>query len=706
VNPFIGTGGHGHTYPGATLPMGFVQLSPDCKTKDWDWCSGYHYSDSTILGFSHTHLSGTGVGDLGDVLIMPYYGKIEYEPGDPSIPNEGYHSGFSHDEEYAKPGYYQVKLKKYGIHAELTSTTHVGFHQYTFPSASDSARIIIDLAHGIHGNLPFVSELKIENDSTVSGYRYATGWAEMKRLYFVVKFSKPFNTSGISLHNKTPKPFPIAVTKEKLKAVLTFKVTNNEKIKVKVALSANSLENAYQNLSEIKDWNFERIKEESKKEWNNVLSKIRIEADETQKEIFYTALYHTLVVPNVISDTQTFFGPDLSYHTSNSKKYYSTFSLWDTFRATHPLYSLLFPDRVNEFVNNFIQHHKIYGYLPIWPLWGTETHTMIGNHAIPVIVEAYMKGIKDYDAEAAYQAVKETSLRTHHNSYFDTLNKYGYLPNDRSTQSVSKTLEIAYDDWCAAQFAKALGHMDDYKFFIKRSSSYKNLFDSTTGFMRGKSSSGVWTAHFNPAQTSYSGDYTEGNAWQYSWFVPHDIDGLIKLHGGKEKFAKKLDSLFTIPSTLVGDVIDVTGLIGQYAHGNEPSHHIAYLFNYAGYPCKTQYYVRKILNEMYSNKPDGLIGNEDCGQMSAWYIFSSMGFYPVNPASGEFDLGIPLFKKIKISLPNNKEFVITTDNTGKDDGYVKSVKLNGKKFTNLKLTNSEIIEGGSIEFKLVKSCGK
>jgi predicted alpha-1,2-mannosidase len=706
VNPFIGTGGHGHTYPGATRPMGFVQLSPDCKTKEWDWCSGYHYSDTTIIGFSHTHLSGTGVGDLGDVLLMPYYGKIEYEPGDPSQLGTGYHSGFSHLEEYAKPGYYQVKLKKHGIKAELTSSTHIGFHQYTFPFASNEARIIIDLAHGIHGNVPFVSELKIENDSTITGYRYSTGWAEMKRLYFVVKFSKPFNTSGISLHNKIPKPFPIAVTKEKLKAVLTFNVSSNEKIKVRVALSANSLENAYQNLQEIQDWNFEKIKEEARTEWNTILSRILIDADKRQKEIFYTALYHNLVVPNVISDNQTFFGPDLNYHQSITKNFYSTFSLWDTFRASHPLYSLLFPERVNEFVNNFIQHHKIYGYLPIWPLWGTETHTMIGNHAISVISEAYLKGIKEYNVEDAYKAVKETSLRTHHNSYFDTLQKYGYLPNDRSTQSVSKTLEIAYNDWCVAQFAKELGHMEDYQFFLNRSQSYQNIFDSTTGFMRGKSSSGIWTVNFNPTETSYSGDYTEGNAWQYSWFVPHDIDGLIQLHGGKEKFARKLDSLFTISSKLVGDVIDVTGLIGQYAHGNEPSHHIVYLFNYAGYPCKTQYYVRKILEEMYTNKPDGLIGNEDCGQMSAWYLFSSIGFYPVNPASGKYDLGLPLFKKIKIMLPNHRELVITADKIGKEYGYVKSVYLNGKRIRSLTLNHKEIMNGGLIEFKLDKSYGK
>jgi predicted alpha-1,2-mannosidase len=699
VNPFIGTGGHGHTYPGATRPWGFVQLSPDTKTQGWDWCSGYHYSDSSIIGFSHTHLSGTGVGDLGDILVMPYYGKPEASTWENIKPPEGYRSGFSHADETASPGYYSVLLKKSGIKAELTASAHVGFHKYTFPEKSAEAGIIIDLWHGIHNNKPFVAEVKIENDSTISGYRYSTGWAEIKKIFFVIRFSKKINSAGISMYNKAPRNIPLALSKEPLRVFFAFDVNAGESVLVKVALSANSREGAIQNLKQISHWNFLKVKEEAKMEWNKYLSLIKVEGDEKQKEIFYTALYHNLVVPNRISDhDSSFFGPDLCSHKFASGNYYSTFSLWDTFRATHPLYTILFPDKVSEFINTFIQHHEIYGYLPVWPLWGTETHTMIGNHAIPVIAEAHRKGIKGFDQRLAYKAMKETSLIVHNNSYFDTIQKYGYLPNNRGSQTVSKTLEIAYDDWCIAEMAETLGEKEDIGFFKSRSAYYKNIFDASTGFMRGKNSEGVWTPDFNPALTSYSGDYTEGNAWQYSFFVPHDIEGLIQLYGGKEKFIKKLDSLFTIESTLQGEVIDVTGLIGQYAHGNEPSHHIPYLYNYAGQPRKTQYYVRKILNEMYNNTPDGLIGNEDCGQMSAWYIFSAMGLYPVNPASGNYDLGSPVFRKVTLQLPGGNEFIIEAKNASKKNMYVKKIKLNGKIYSKLYIDHKDIIKGGKLEF--------
>jgi predicted alpha-1,2-mannosidase len=699
VNPFIGTGGHGHTYPGATRPWGFVQLSPDTKTEGWDWCSGYHYSDSSIIGFSHTHLSGTGVGDLGDILVMPFYGKQETLTWGNDKSSEGHRSGFSHKDEVATPGYYRVLLKKSGIKAELTATSHVGFHKYTFPRESEEAGIIVDVWHGIHSNKPFVGEVKIENDSTISGYRYSTGWAEVKKIFFVIRFSKKITSSGISMYHKAPRNIPLALSKEPLRIVFNFNINAGESLLVKVALSANSIEGAVQNLKQISNWDFFNVKEEAKKEWNKYLSLIKVEGEKKQQEIFYTALYHNLVVPNRISDQDsTFFGPDLCRHKSASENYYSTFSLWDTFRATHPLYTILFPEKVSEFINTFIQHHEIYGYLPIWPLWGTETHTMIGNHAIPVIAEAHRKGIKGFDQRRAYKAMKETSLITHNNAYFDTIQKYGYLPNDRGSQTVSKTLEIAYDDWCVSEMAEALGEKEDAEFFRRRSLYFKNLFDASTGFMRGKNSHGAWTDDFNPALTSYSGDYTEGNAWQYSFFVPHNIEGLIHLYGGKEKFTKKLDSLFTTESALQGEVIDVTGLIGQYAHGNEPSHHIPYLFNYAGQPEKTQYYVRKILNEMYNNTPDGLIGNEDCGQMSAWYIFSAMGLYPVNPASGNYDLGSPVFKKVTLKLPDGKEFIILANDVNEKNRPVKKIKLNGKLYTELYISHKDIIKGGKLEF--------
>jgi predicted alpha-1,2-mannosidase len=700
VNPFIGTAGHGHTYPGVTTPFGFVQLSPDTRTTGWDGCSGYHYSDTTIIGFSHTHLSGTGVGDLGDILIMPYTGKIEVRPGANDRPGEGYHSGFTHKDEKASPGYYFVQLRKHNIIVELTATSHVGFHKYTFPQRSSEARILVDLWHGIHSNKSFVSQIKIENDSTLSGYRYATGWAEMKRIYFIARFSKKFSSSGISMYgHDSLRNIPVALSKEPIRAILTFGLDSGESVLVKVAVSANSIENALQNLNQIPTWDFMKIKEEAGKEWNRHLSSIRVQGKKEHKEIFYTALYHTLVVPNRISDNdQTFFAPDLMYHRSQSVNYYSTFSLWDTFRATHPLYTILYPDKVSEFVNNFIQHHEIYGYLPIWPLWGTETHTMIGNHAIPVIAEAYKKGIKGFDEEKAYEAMRVSSLRNHTNCYFDTLEKYQYLPSDRGSQTVSKTLEIAYDDWCVAKMAEALGKKEDATRFMNRSGFYKNIFDSSTGFMRGRSSEGEWTKNFNPVMTNYNGDYTEGNAWQYSFFVLHDIEGLIRLHGGKESFARKMDSLFTINSKISGDVIDVTGLIGQYAHGNEPSHHIAYLFNYAGQPQKTQHYVREILRTMYSSTPEGLTGNEDCGQMSAWYIFSSMGFYPVNPASANYDLGLPIFEKTTIQVPGKGQFIIIAKNVNGKNRYVQKVLLNGKRYDKLYISHEDIMKGGKLEF--------
>jgi predicted alpha-1,2-mannosidase len=704
VNPFIGTGGHGHTYPGATTPFGFVQLSPDTRTTDWDGCSGYHYSDTTIIGFSHTHLSGTGIGDLGDILLMPYHGKIEVRPGANDKPGVGYHSGFSHGDEQASPGYYSVRLKKHNIKAELTATSHVGFHKYTFPERSSEARILIDLWHGIHTNKSFVAQINIENDSTLSGYRYATGWAELKRIYFIARFSKKFSSSGISLYDQDNlRNIPIALSKEPVRAILTFDVDKGESVLIKVAVSANSLENARQNLNQIEGWDFVKIKEEARKDWNRHLSAISVEGEKEQKAIFYTALYHNLVVPNRISDSdKSFFGPDLMYHKSQSVNYYSTFSLWDTFRATHPLYTILYPEKVSEFINSFIQHHELYGYLPIWPLWGTETHTMIGNHAIPVIAEAYKKGIRGFDAEKAYAAMKQSSLRNHTNCYFDTLEKYQYLPSDRGSQTVSKTLEIAYDDWCVAKMAEALGKSRDTGYFMNRSGFYKNVFDSSTGFMRGRSSNGEWTKKFNPLMTSYAGDYTEGNAWQYSFFVPHDIEGLIRLHGGKENFSRKVDSLFTIDSKLVGDVLDVTGLIGQYAHGNEPSHHIAYLFNYAGQPQKTRHYVREILRTMYSNTPEGLIGNEDCGQMSAWYIFSSIGFYPVNPVSARYDLGWPIFEKTTIKLPDKKQFIIIAKNVNGKNKYVQKVLLNGKLYDKLYISHNDIMKGGKLEFVIGK----
>ena len=707
VNPLIGTDGHGHTFPGAAYPFGMVQLSPDTGLEGWDWCSGYHYSDASIIGFSHTHLSGTGRSDLMDVMIMPMVGDIKWQAGTKENPDMGYRSRFSHDEEWASPGYYKVKLQDYDVMAELTVSPHCGFHKYAFPNTGD-AHIMLDLSHHFDTDSLILNTLNVVDRNTITGERQTKGWGEIgekywsnQKLYFVMQTSEPFQKVKVKVEDDLV-DVEKAVGKD-VKAVLDFGASENKTIKVKVGISAVSVENAKQNLEkEIPGWDFDQVLADTRSVWNKELSKIKIDATDSVSTVFYTALYHAYTAPYLFSDVNgNYKGPDKEIHSVHKHNQYSVFSLWDTYRAAHPLFTITQKKRVSDMINSMLKHYDAYGLLPVWELAGNETFCMIGNHAIPVITEAYLKGIRNFDVEKAYEAMKKTSLTDR--AGMGVYRKYHYIPYELENESVSKTLEYAYDDWCIAQMAKALQKEDDYLFFLNASRNYTNLFDPGTGFMRGKSSAGEWKTPFSPLYSNHRDDeYTEGNAWQYSWLVQHDVEGLIALHGGAEAFITKLDSLFTLDARLEGENAspDISGFIGQYAHGNEPSHHIAYLYNYVGQPHKTQLYVNKILTGLYHNTPDGLCGNEDCGQMSAWYVFSAMGFYPVNPVEGKYQLGAPLFDKITLSTGPEKKFVITANKESDRHIYVQEVYLNEKKLDRTWITHEEIMNGGELKFVL------
>lgn len=691
VNPFIGTDGHGHTYPGATVPFGMVQLSPDNGRDGWDWSSGYHYSDSLIKGFSHTHFSGTGVGDLCDVLLMPAI---------LSDPNSPYSSHFNHHQESAEPGYYQVTLSN-GINVELTATTRAGFHCYTFPRSNDS-KIIIDLAHHINWDSPVTTQINIVNSTTITGYRFSRGWAPNQKIFFVVKFSKPFKSfllGNDSLLERNKK----SITGGGVKSVFEFSTKKSEQILVKVGISAVDIEGAINNLeTEIPHWNFKKIRSAAKQLWEKELNKIRIITnDRAAKETFYTALYHTMLAPVIYQDVDgRYRGGDDRIHVAKGFTNYTIFSLWDTFRAAHPLFTILQPERVNDFINSLLAFSREFGYLPIWNFHANETYCMIGYHSVPVIVDAYMKGFRGFDADEAMSAMLKTAAK-------DTLGllwyrQYGYVPSELEVESVSKTLEYAFDDWCIAHMAKKMNKPEEYQTFSNRAMYYRNLFDTSTLFFRGKLSNGSWREPFDPLSIHHRmNDYTEGNAWQYSWFVPHDVEGLIQLYGGREKFITRLDSLFEQNATLTGAHIspDVSGLIGQYAHGNEPSHHIAYLYSYAGAPWKTAERVRDIMSTMYNNSPAGLCGNEDCGQMSAWYIFSALGFYPVNPADGSYIFGSPLFKGAEVTI-GNKVLKITAADVSSTNKYIQSVFFNGKQISPFSIRHEEIVNGGELKIMM------
>lgn len=694
VNPFIGTGGHGHTFPGATVPFGMVQLSPDTRLEGWDGCGGYHYSDSYIYGFSHTHLSGTGIPDYGDILLMPFTGEEYWNNGYDGQP--GYRSSFSHENEDAKPGYYRVKLLDDQINVELTAAVRAGMHSYQF-KAGDEQKVMIDLAHR---DKVLNSWITLVSDNEIEGYRQSISWATDQRVYFVAKFSKKIEKALFALDDEL-------VNKEgttqgnNVKAILNFGKADKDALIVKVGISAVSIENARKNLdASISDWDFNEIKNLANDSWNKELGKIEVKStDADALAVFYTALYHTMISPNLYSDVDgSYLGRDFkNNHTDHD--YYTVFSLWDTYRAFHPLMTIIDQKRTNDFIRTFLRQYSDVGLLPVWELSSNETWCMIGYHAIPVIADAYIKGIRDYDTEVAFKAM----LASAHQDIFGLkyYKKIGFVPAESEHESVSKTLEYAYDDWCIAQVAKSIGAQDVADTFAIRAQGYRHLLDPQTGFMRARFNSS-WYKPFDEREVNYN--YTEANSWQYSFYVPHDMDNFIELHGGKEKFTLKLDALFSASEKTTGrEQSDITGLIGQYAHGNEPSHHIAYLYNYVGKPWKTQEKVNNIYNNFYKNTPDGLIGNEDCGQMSAWAVFSALGFYPVCPGTDYYVIGKPEFEESIINLENGNKYTIKTENLSDKNIYIQSATLNGKPFSRSYLTHSEIMQGGSMILIMGKS---
>lgn len=707
VDPFIGTGGHGHTYPGATVPFGMLQVSPDNGISNWDWCSGYHYSDSIVVGFSHLHLSGTGIGDLADVLFMPTNKVIDLTIQPTSRDSFPYKSSYSHKNEMATPGYYQVFLKDPKINVELTTSQRTAYHKYTF-AENDEQALIIDLGFAINWDKATKTAITIEDEYTISGYRFSTGWAKNQKVFFVAKFSKPISKHFLFADGK-----PIASTTieaEKVASQLFFEAENNKELVAKVALSSVSIANAKDNL-DTDEFNFESVKNQAQTTWNEALSKIVVETPiDSLKTMFYTAMYHAQLAPVIYSDKNGQFRKENdSIEIATNYTAYSTLSLWDTFRAENPLLTLIAPERVSDIVNSMLAYYETKKILPVWTLYANETNTMTGYHSIPVILDAYIKGIKGFNTEAAYEAMKTTMMQDERGLNF--YKQYGYIPYNLLDESVTITLEYAFNDWCVAQMAKALGKEADYQFFLNRSKAYQYLFDPATGFMRGKSEDGKsWNEPFDAKHSNHreQTDYTEGNAWQHSWFVPHNVEDFISLHGNDTIFTNRLEQLFTESSEITGDNIsaDITGLIGQYAHGNEPSHHIAYMFNKANKPWRTQFWVRHILNTQYNTTPNGLSGNEDCGQMSAWYVFSSMGLYPMNPASGVYEIGSPIFEKATIKLPEGKTFVIEAENVSNQNFYIQSATLNGVDFNQTSISHQQIMQGGILRVVMGSSPNK
>lgn len=672
VNPYIGTGGHGHVFLGANVPFGAVQLGPTQITRGWDWCSGYHYSDSLIIGFGHMHLSGTGIGDLGDIAFLPTFDAKTYT------------ERFSHDAEYVRPGYYTVRLADSKILVELTATQRAGMHRYTYPLSSKQPLLKLNLKQGIGWDKMTKCQLTQENPTTVSGYRLSEGWAKDQRVYFVAEFSR-----AVKLQEMQADSVGVFSFDDATKPLL-----------VRVGISAVSVDNAKANLkAEIKDWNFDRVAQEADAAWNDELGKIKVETPNLDdKTIFYTGLYHTMIAPSVFSDVNG------QYRGSDGKIYqgdfinYTTLSLWDTYRAAHPLMTIIHPEKQRDIAQTFLHIFQQQGKLPVWHLVGNETDCMVGNPGIPVLADIVLKGF-DVDKKAAYQAMRTSSLLDERS--LDNLKKFGYIPwnRDSTFETVAKGLEYALADACVAKVAKLLGEKKDYQYFFNRSKSYKYYFDKKTGFMRGVDN-GKFREPFNPFHSSHrNDDYTEGNAWQYTWLVPHDVPGLIKLFGGKRPFVTKLDSLFTISGDLGENASpDISGLIGQYAHGNEPSHHILYMYNYVGQHDKTAEKVREVLKTMYHNDFDGLSGNEDVGQMSAWYILSSLGIYQVEPAGGRYMFGSPLFDKAVVNVGQGKIFTIIAHNNSAKNVYVQQTKLNGRPYKKLYIDYKDIVSGGTLEF--------
>lgn len=686
VNPFIGTDFHGHTFPGATMPFGMVQLSPDTRLDGWDGCSAFHYSDSVIYGFSHTHLSGTGCSDYADILVMPF---TNYHN---DIKSHRYTSTYKKENTTAFAGYFSTILEDYNIKAELTATQRTGLHKYSFQKNSKKY-FCIDLEHRDEVLEAYIKQI---SKTKFVGMRKSHAWTPQQILFFAMEFSVPVKIIDYD-GELNYQDSNYLVSGKKTKIVISPEKENSDTICIKVALSAVSEEGALKNLEfETANLNFDKAVINAQNAWNTELSKILVETKNNEDLIkFYSALYHCYIVPNIYSDVDgSYRSTDLKIHKSIQHKTYTVFSLWDTYRAIHPLFTITQQERSLDFIKTFLDQYKFGGKLPVWELSANETNCMIGYHSVPVIVDAYLKGINRFDVNLAFKAMLKSATTDELGK--KEFEKYGYIPMDLEHESVSKTLEYSFDDWCIAKFAKAIGNEKYYKRFIQRAQNYKNIFNPETGFMQPKFNS-AFQKNFDPKQVDFN--YTEANSWQYSFYVPHDILGLIELHGGEENFAKKLDLMFNESSKFTGTKqADITGLIGQYAHGNEPSHHVAYLFNYCRQPWKTQYYVRKIMKELYSHQPDGLCGNEDCGQMSAWLVFSAMGFYPVNPANGIYDFGSPLFDKITLQLENKRNFTIIAHNNSDKNIYIQEVKLNGKNYNKTFITHKDIIKGGTLEF--------
>lgn len=703
VNPFIGTDFTGNTYPGAQAPFGMVQLSPDNGLPGWDRISGYFYPDSTIAGFSHTHLSGTGAGDLYDISFMPV--TLPYKEADAPL---GIHSLFSHDEETASAGYYQVRLKDYDINVELTATERCGIQRYTFPEAD--AAIFLNLRKAMNWDFTNDTRIEVVDSVTIQGYRFSDGWARDQHIYFRTRFSKPFasvqlDTAAVIKDGKRIGSSAIAR--------FDFHTSAGEQILVTTAISGLSMEGAARNLAaEAPADDFDKYLAVTRKNWNEQLSKVEIKSNDIDEKVkFYTALYHSMLAPTIYSDMDgAYYGPDKQVHQADGWTNYSTFSLWDTYRAAHPLYTYIEPQRVNDMVKSFLAFSEQNGRLPVWNFYGSETDMMIGYHAVPVIVDAYLKGIGDFDPKKALAACVATANIDEYRG-IGLYKKYGYVPYDVTDHynsenwSLSKTLEYAYDDYCIARMAEKLGERQIADEFDKRSLNYKNVYNSQTTFMQPRNNKGSFIENFSP--DDYTPHICESNGWQYFWSVQQDVDGLISLVGGKERFAQKLDSMFTYNPSADEDLpIFSTGMIGQYAHGNEPSHHVIYLFNAIGQPWKTQKYAVEVMHELYKNTPAGLCGNEDCGQMSAWYVFSAMGFYPVDPISGKYEIGTPMYPEMKMHLANGKTFTILAPAVSKENIYIQSVKLNGKSYDKSYITHEQIMNGSIFEFEMGNKPGK
>jgi predicted alpha-1,2-mannosidase len=700
VDPYIGTGFHGHVFLGANVPFGAVQLGPVNMSEGWDWCSGYHISDSTIIGFSHTHLSGTGIGDLGDILVMPAIGTVIPRRGKLGKPDSGYYSLFSHKEEKARPGYYSVRLQRYNIQAELTTTQRVGLHQYTFPG-SDNAQLIFDLKEGIGWDSPVHTMIQKINDTTIAGYRYSKGWAPDQRIYFTAIFSKPLK--NFLIYEDSALQNGNSYIGNRVKGVAFFNTRKDEKILVKVGISPVSIENASKNIkAELPHWNFGAVVAQADAAWNKELNKVRIESDNRARmRTFYTALYHTMIAPSIFNDHNgDYLGTDKKVYQKAPFTNLTTFSLWDTYRAAHPLFTILQSEKVNDMINSMLAIYQQQGMLPIWHLMGNETYTMPGYSSVQVVADAYLKGFRGFDTALAFEAVKATAMQNDRGVAF--VKKYGYIPADSMVESVAMGMEYSIADWGIAQMAKRMGKKEDYQYFSQRAKNYHNYFDPVTRFMRGRISDTAWRTPFSPFESRHrKDDFAEGNSWQYTWMVPHDVEGLIQLMGGEKAFTKKLDSLFVLKVDMGEEASnDITGLIGQYAHGNEPSHHITYLYAYVGEPWKTANKVRYILDSLYFDKTDGLSGNEDVGQMSAWYIFSALGFYPVNPSNGLYVFGSPVVNKATLTLNNGKTLQINVKNNSASNKYIQRISFNSKPFTRSYISHQDLMKGGILQIEM------